>query len=86
MTSSRSNWLAAKIASEGYCCMYGYLTLCKARGETVIAMAKNIDISPDALWYHYRKLEKKDPQPSCQSRAECLTHIVNEILDEKKGP
>ena len=80
--------LKAKILSEGYCCLYGYLALCRERGETVINMAKHINISPDALWYHYRKLDDiNSKEPKCHRYKECLDPIVQELLTEKtKGP
>lgn len=82
MTSSRSNWLVAKIYSEDYCCLYGYLKLCKARGERVEDMAANIGVSPDALWYHYRRLSIGAVQ--CSKLSTCMQPLLKEIEDEKK--
>lgn len=84
MTFSRKDGLLAKIYSEGYCCLNGYLRLCKARGEKVRGMAENIEISTDALFHHYRRLEKgKIP---CQGFSDCLGPVIKEIENEKKPP
>jgi len=82
MTSPRSHWLIAKIHSEEYCCLYGYLKLCKARGEKVVDMADNIGISPDALWYHYRRLEVGAVQ--CSRLSNCMKPLIEEIKGEPK--
>lgn len=76
--SSRKNWLIAKISSEGYCCLNAYLRLCKARGESVKDMAANIGMSPDALWYHYRKMEGENP-PVCQRFSDCMDEVITGI-------
>lgn len=82
--SSRKGWLIAKVNSEGYCCLNAYLRLCRARDETVKEMAKNINISPDALWYHYRKLDSTTRGPVCQRFSECMNPVITIIEDEKK--
>ena len=51
--------LRGKILNEGYCCINGYLRLCKARGENATAMAKNLNISPAIVQYHFRAYKKK---------------------------
>lgn len=73
MTLPRKTWLIAKIASEGYCCIPGYLRLCKARGEETKAMAANLNVSPDTLWYHLRK------NAQCQGFADCMKGVIDEI-------
>lgn len=83
--TSRKHWLIAKVASEGYCCLRGYLVLCKERGETVQDMAKNIGISPDALWYHYRKFETASKPPGCMRQKDCLDSIIQELMLEKEN-
>lgn len=82
--SSRKQWLIAKVVSEGYCCLNAYLRLCRARGESVENMAKNIGMSPDAIWYHYRKLDALVPGNQCQKWHECMEAIVAEIEHDKK--
>ena len=74
----RKKWLIAKITSEGYCCIPGYLRLCKARGESAVDMAKNLEISPDTVWYHQRKGE------SCKNYSDCMKDVIDEI--EKNPP
>lgn len=81
MTNSRANWLVARIHSEGYCCLNGYLRLCKARGEKPAEMADNIGMSADTLWYRYRKLD--EGKIKCQKRGDCMTPIIDEIAKEK---
>lgn len=76
--------LAAKIHSEGYCCINGYLRLCQARNESVPAMARFIEISPDTLWYHYRQLEQG--KNKCMNWSTCLTPIITELEAIKKAP
>lgn len=80
--TSRRTWLIAKVANEGYCCTNAYLRLCRARGETVQDMARNIGMSPDALWYHYRKMRAGPTGAVCQRFADCMDKIVKEIEDD----
>lgn len=82
--TSRTIWLNSKIASQGYCCLYGYLALCRERGETVKNMAKNIGISQDALWYHYRKFDYGAKPPKCQRVQECLDDVIQELVLENR--
>lgn len=78
--TTRSTWLIAKVANEGYCCPNAYLRLCKARGESVQDMAKNIGMSPDTLWYHYRKFKTVKGKPACcQKFVDCMDTVVKEI-------
>lgn len=82
--SSRKEWLIAKITSQEYCCLHGYLRLCRARGETVKDMAANIGMSQDTLWYHYRKLDGTANPPICMRVSDCMNPVITEIEDEKK--
>lgn len=86
MTSSRKTWLIARVANEGYCCPHGYLRLCKARGEKVKDMAKNIGMSPDTIWYHYRKMDKEVGAPVCQRYSDCMNEVITRIEDERDEP
>jgi AcrR family transcriptional regulator len=81
--SSRKTWFIARIANEGYCCPNAYLRLCKARGENVRDMAKNIGMSADTIWYHYRKLKSTNGGFVCQRFRDCMDQVVQEIEDEK---
>jgi hypothetical protein len=69
------------IYTEQYCCVAGYLELCKARGETVKGMAETAGITADAIWYHLRNL--KCGKTTCLGRSDCLRPIIEEI---KKSP
>lgn len=69
----RKTWLIAKVMSEGYCCIPGYLRLCKARGEAVADMAKNLDVSPDTIWYHARK------NTPCQGYSDCMQEQITAV-------
>ena len=84
MKNSRSHWLLAKIHSEEYCCLKGYLGLCAARNETAKNMAKNINISVDTIWYHYRQDRKG--KINCQRLVECLSDTIEIIKAEKILP
>lgn len=74
--------LRPKILNEGYCCIYGYLNLCKARGETIKSMAAFLGVNKSVLWDCTRKKGKKHV---CQQTSECLQPIILEIQKEK-GP
>lgn len=78
-----SRVLFPKIASEGYCCVSGYLRLCHARGESRKAMCENLSLKPWTLAHNYQKLAQGDH--ACMRHADCLEPIINELLDEKKG-
>jgi len=81
--SSRKEWLVAKI-SEEYCCLNGYLRLCRARGEAVKDMAANIGMSQDTLWYHYRKMDSTAGGAQCMKFSDCMNTVITEIENEKK--
>jgi hypothetical protein len=77
----RDELLLAKIQSEGYCCLNGYLRLCKARGERPVAMAQNFRIRPDIIWHHFRRLDQG--KIACQQYSDCLGPIIEEIQKDK---
>jgi len=82
---ARKKWLLDLIYSEGYCCLHGYLRLCKARNETVKDMAENIGLSKLALWYHYREYAQN--RRPCTKKPDCMLPIILEIeadLETKK--
>jgi len=69
--------LLPKIAAEGYCCIHGYLRLCKARGESRKNMVKWIKISPWTLAHNYRMLAQgKRP---CANYSDCMIPIIQEL-------
>ena len=80
-TPYRSHWLTARIYSEGYCCLHGYLALCKARGETPSSMAKNIEVPIRTIHHHYR-CEKAGNRP-CAGKSDCLKPVIEELQKEK---
>ena len=75
-------WLLNAVYSEGYCCLHGYLELCKARGEKVKDMAPNIGFTKLALWYHYREL--KNGRRPCAGHCDCMKSLIEEIKQEKQ--
>jgi hypothetical protein len=70
-----------KVASEGYCCIFGYLRLCRARGETKKSMSEWSGISFETLKNHYRRLKRGEH--SCQKYSDCLLPVVEDI---QRGP
>ena len=82
--TARSEGLLAKIQSDGYCCLKGYLELCRARGQNSVDMGRFIGISEHTLWYHYRRLDAG--KMTCKRFADCLQPVIKEIQDEKKAP
>jgi hypothetical protein len=72
--------LLDKVYSEGYCCMYGYLTLCEARGETPKQMGENLSVLPHTIRHHYRCLRKGER--SCENKPDCLGPVIAEIKNE----
>jgi len=72
------------IASEGYCCIYGYLRLCKARGETKKEMASWLKISVNTLKTNYQLLSQG--RHVCQKYKDCLEPIIQELEDPNPEP
>jgi hypothetical protein len=66
-----------KVASEGYCCMFGYLSLCRARGETKQQMANWLGINFWTVKYNYRCL--KQGRHTCQKLEGCLKPIIDDL-------
>lgn len=63
-----------------YCCLYGYLTLCRLRGERTLAMAKNLGCTSRAIRYHYTIMNRRHaPRSHCcrKKGVDCLhPHII----------
>lgn len=72
--------LESKALAEGYCCIFGYLRLCKARNERVKDMAKFINMGPNVIWRHYRLL--KAGEHMCKTRSDCLNGVIQTIEAE----
>jgi hypothetical protein len=69
------------IYTEEYCCLAGYLGLCKARGETAVGMAEAAKVSPQTIWHHLRR--EKQGLVKCKGRSDCMLPIIEDV---KKAP
>lgn len=72
----------SKILDEQYCCMHGYIGLCKARGETAAGMAENLNV-PKRTVEHHRTLFDRG-RHICQERHDCLKNVI--AIIKEKGP
>lgn len=84
MKDPRKDNLAAKVASEGYCCINGYLRLCKARNEKVPDMAKWIGLHRYTIYYHYRELAAN--RRPCMKQGDCMSPLISEITLSSQNP
>jgi hypothetical protein len=75
--------LLPKILSEEYCCIYGYISLCQARGQTVKSMALYLGVSKDSIWRKQREI--KTGTRACQKTEDCLKPVI-QTLQKEKGP
>jgi hypothetical protein len=66
-----------KVASEGYCCLYGYIGLCRARGETKAQMASWLKVGFWTMKYHFRLFNSGRHQ--CQGYSDCLKPIILDL-------
>ena len=64
--------------------MHGYFRLCKARGESDIAMAENLGISPRTMRYN-TKLYRQKKHP-CMNHQGCMLPQIKEIEAELAPP
>ena len=69
--------LAPALFSEGYCCRWGYLSLCKARGEKQVEMASFLNVPRGVVKdaYYFLRLGRY----SCQGNADCLSAVIEDI-------
>jgi len=74
--------LRAKTISEGYCCVWGFLALCRARNQSPASMMQHLGLSRLTFYYHDRKAQKGGY--SCENRADCLKPVIGEITGETK--
>jgi len=74
--------LQMKIYNEGYCCPYGYLRLCRARGQTNGSIAKYQNLSIKIIQYNYRKVLSGGHK--CQNLQDCLLPDI-ETIEKEKG-
>ena len=79
--TGRRDVLLGKIYSEGYCCMWGYLTFCEAKGQSSRSIAEWQEISIDAVRHHFRKLRAGDH--ACQGISSCTKPDIEAIQTEK---
>ncbi len=75
--TSRAQGLLARIYSEGYCCLHGYLELCRRRGETPVSMGENIGLPAHTIRHHYR--QSKKGKRVCENKPDCLCAVINEL-------
>lgn len=64
--------LETLVAEEGYCCMYGYLKLCKARGQKPDDMAKHMGVAGSTIRYHYTKIFEDKKNHRCKGGGDCM--------------
>lgn len=74
-----NNHLVPLVASEGYCCLYGYLKLCRERGEKPKDMAKNMGVAHSTIVYNYGKIADGRKSHTCRKLPECLMPTILEI-------
>lgn len=76
--------LAPALFSEGYCCKWGYLSLCQARGERQVDMAKFLNIPSGRVrdaYYFMRKGKYK-----CLANGECMRGVIEELKTSEQTP
>lgn len=78
--NARSHNIHAKIASEGYCCVWGFLNLCKARGQTPSTMMPFLGLSRLTFYHHNRKLQ--NGLYTCEGKPDCLKETIEQIRAE----
>lgn len=72
-----------KLIEGDYCCLFGYLGLCRARGERTLGMAKNVGVTSRAIRYHYTIMNRRHPPRShqCQKKGkDCLLPHITAIV------
>lgn len=78
-----NNNLNRKVLSEGYCCLHGYVGLCRARGEKTKGMAENLAIPSRTIEHNCTQFKRG--KLLCQRQSDCLLPIIATILQEAKG-
>lgn len=73
----RNHNIHAKIASEGYCCIWGYLKLCEVRGQKPSDMMPFLGLSRLTFYHHKRKLD--NGVYSCERKPDCLREAIEQI-------
>ena len=75
-----NNSLLPAILDEGYCCVHGYIRLCKARGETRKGMAEFIGVPIRTVASNI--YEYGCGNRPCQEHSDCM---LPEIAKIEKG-
>lgn len=76
--------LRAKVLSEGYCCMYGYIRLCHARKELSEGMAKNLNAPARTIRYNEQLY--RQGRHVCQCQKDCMKPQIEAVEAlQKKG-
>lgn len=60
------------IKEEGYCCLYGFLTIEKLRGQTPESLAAYWGFDPSGYRYHYSRLQDEKRSHRCCGAPDCL--------------
>lgn len=63
------------IDSEGYCCLHGYLKLCRHRKETHKEMANNLGVARATISYNYTQMCDNRKSHRCQGKEDCMKPI-----------
>lgn len=69
----------AGVLSEGYCCIYGYLRLCKARGEKPEQMAENLGVTKKPIYRFYKLMEEPNSRITCQRWKSCMKADIEAV-------
>lgn len=69
--------LVSHLAEVGYCCPWGYVALCQARGETISSMAREARLPRETVRFYVHKAQKR--QTACLGRSDCLKKVIEEI-------
>ena len=69
--------LKQKVAEEGYCCLRGYLDLCRSRGETPDSMGEFIEVAGSTIRYHYAqcRLTFVPKSHRCKGAEDCMQYL-----------
>jgi hypothetical protein len=64
--------LKTLVASEGYCCIRGYIKLCLSRGETPSSMAEHMGVAASTITYNISRLRDDKRTHRCVQCEGCL--------------
>lgn len=69
-------------ASEGYCCIRGYLTECAAEGKTPAEMAKYMGVARSTINYNYERMREDCRSHRCPGAPICYLKSRPQSSDE----